>query len=102
MLGTFSIAYQPRALQSLLFSSAFASLRGTGNRTMGTRWRARRVRERAGSGPRGGRPGESKTDVVVPVIGIVPVAVRRTEPPRFVVPGTAAKHTISIRPCSQG
>jgi hypothetical protein len=36
---------------------------------------------------RAGGLGETKTDVVVPVVGGVPVAVRRAEVPRFVVPG---------------
>ena len=42
-----------------------------------------------------GRLGETKTNVVVPVVRVVPVAVRRTGVPRFVVPGTAADHTLA-------
>jgi hypothetical protein len=48
-----------------------------------------RVRERKNSG--GERAGNTET-VVVPVGGCVPVAVRRAEPVRIVVPGTAAKN----------
>ena len=44
--------------------------------------------ERENSG--GERAGNTETVVVVPVGGIVPVAVRRAEPVRIVVPGTAA------------
>jgi hypothetical protein len=36
--------------------------------------------------------GETKTDVVVPVVGGVSVAVRRANVPRFVVPGAAPQH----------
>ena len=42
-----------------------------------------------------GRLGETKTNVVVPVVRVVPVAVSRTGVPRFVVPGTAANHTLA-------
>ncbi len=40
-----------------------------------------------------GRDHHPKTDVVVPVVGRVPVAVRRAAVLRFVVPRAAAKHT---------
>ncbi|MGR3279061.1 hypothetical protein ACSYAD_28770 [Acaryochloris marina NIES-2412] len=36
------------------------------------------------------RQGQPKTDVVVAVTGIVPVAVRRATVPRIVVPGATA------------
>jgi hypothetical protein len=36
--------------------------------------------------------GKTKTDVVVPVAGGVPVAVRRANVPRFVVPRAAPQH----------
>jgi len=52
---------------------------------------ARPVRGPAGSG--GGRAGNTKTDVVVPVVGLVPVAICRAQVPWIVVPGTAAQHT---------
>ena len=67
---------------------------------MGTRRRSPRVSERAGSGPWVGRPGKTKTDVVVRFIRVVPVAVRRAEPPGFVVPGAAPKHAVSVGYCS--
>ena len=47
---------------------------------MGARGRSRRIRERAGSGLRGGCPGKTKTEVVVRFIRIVPVTVRRDVP----------------------
>jgi len=37
--------------------------------------------------------GETETDVVVAVVRVVSVTVRRAQPVRFVVPGTAAQHT---------
>ncbi len=46
------------------------------------------VRERRDSG--GERAGHAETEIVVAVRGIVPVAVRRAEVVRIVVPGTAA------------
>jgi len=52
--------------------------------------------ERPAPGPAKGRAGglgEAETEVVVPVVGGVPVAVRRAEVPRFVVPGATADHT---------
>jgi hypothetical protein len=39
----------------------------------------------------GGSTDNSKTNVVVPVVGIVPVAIRRTAVPRIVVPRTTAQ-----------
>ena len=39
------------------------------------------------------RAGHTETDIVVPVCGIVPVAVGRAEVLRIVVPGTAAENT---------
>jgi len=61
---------------------------------MDTRCLARPVRKQAGSWPahetcRAGGLGKTEADVVVPVVGIVPVPVRDTEVLRFVVPGTA-------------
>ena len=50
--------------------------------------RARRDRDRAGSGDK--RAPDPETQVVVPVIGGVPVAVGRAEVLWIVVPGTAA------------
>ena len=41
--------------------------------------------------------GKTETEVVVAVVRVVPVAVRRTQVPRFVVPGAAAQHTASVR-----
>ena len=41
------------------------------------------------------RTGDAEPVVVVPVPGRIPVAVRRTEVPRFVVPGAAAQHTLA-------
>lgn len=52
---------------------------------------ARRDRDRAGSG--GKRTANAETQVVVPVIGGVPVAVRGAEVVWIVVPGTAADDT---------
>ncbi len=37
--------------------------------------------------------GKTKPNMVVTVIRVVPVAVRRTQVVRFVVPGTAAQNT---------
>src|SRR5208282_3366600 len=52
---------------------------------------ARRDRDRAGSG--GKRTADREPDIVVPVIGGVPVAVGRAEVLWIVVPGTAALDT---------
>src|SRR5215831_11964860 len=41
--------------------------------------------------------GKTKTNVVVAVVGVVPVPVRRAQLLRFVVPGTAADHALSKR-----
>src|SRR5512144_3254726 len=49
----------------------------------------RSVRERSGSGGCG-RAGNPEALIVVPIIGLVPVAVGRAEVPRIVVPGAAA------------
>lgn len=35
---------------------------------------------------------KTEADIVVPVVGVIPVAVRGTQVLRFVVPGTAADH----------
>lgn len=51
--------------------------------------RARSDRDRPGSG--GKRAPNSETQIVVPVVGGVPVAVRGAEVPRVAVPGTAAQ-----------
>ena len=40
--------------------------------------------------------GKTKTNVVVALVRPVPVTVRRTDVPRFVVPGTAADHTLVV------
>ena len=40
------------------------------------------------------RAGNSKTVVVVPVFGGIPVAIRRTQVPRFVVPRTTTQHAL--------
>jgi hypothetical protein len=53
--------------------------------------RARCDRDRIGSG--GKRTPDTETDIVVPVVGDVPVAVCRGEVLWIVVPGTAAKDT---------
>src|SRR5262249_13193566 len=53
--------------------------------------RARRNRDRAGSG--GKRPANPEAEIVVPVVGGVPVAVRGAEVVWSVVPGTAADDT---------
>src|SRR5262249_38591393 len=52
--------------------------------------RARRDRDRAGSG--GKRAPNPEAQVVVPVVGGVPVADGRAEVLRIVVPGAAADH----------
>ncbi len=39
---------------------------------------------------------DAKTDIVVPVIGIVPVAIRAGEILLIVVPGAAAQRTVSV------
>ena len=57
---------------------------------MDTRGHTRSIPEPTGSGRWGGRPGEPKTQVVVRVIGRVPVAVGGTNVLRFVVPAAAA------------
>lgn len=53
--------------------------------------RTRRNRDRAGSG--GKRAADTETDIVVPVVSGVPVAVGGAEIVWCVVPGTAASHT---------
>ena len=53
--------------------------------------RARRDRDRTGSG--GKRAPDPEADIVVPVVGGVPVAVGRAEVLWIVVPGTAANDT---------
>ena len=67
---------------------------------MDTRCLARSVREQTRSGPatcRAGGLDKTETDVVVPVVGVVPVPVQGTQVLRFVVPGTAADHAPAIR-----
>ena len=61
---------------------------------MGTRRHARAILESHGSGHWVGRPGDAKTQVVVRFIGGVPVAVRRTQVLRLVVPATPANHAL--------
>ena len=51
---------------------------------------ARRDRDPAGSGAK--RAGNAETDVVVAVVGLVPVAVGGAEVLWIVVPGTAAQN----------
>jgi hypothetical protein len=51
---------------------------------------ARRDHDPAGSGEK--RAGDTKPDPVVPVVGLVPVAVGGAEILWIVVPGTAAKN----------
>ena len=41
--------------------------------------------------------GKTEANVVVAVVRVVPVTVRRTQVVLFVVPGTAAQHTASVR-----
>jgi hypothetical protein len=67
-----------------------------GNGLMDTRGHARHILECNGSGQIAGRLGKTKTNVVVPVVRVVPVARRGTEVLRFVVPGTAADHTPAV------
>ncbi len=43
----------------------------------------------------GGGLEKAKTVIVVAVVGRVPVAVRRPNPVRFVVPRAAAQHTLA-------
>ena len=45
---------------------------------------------------RAGGLGKTETDVVVPVVGIVPVPVGDTQVLRFVVPGTATEHAPAV------
>ncbi len=66
---------------------------------MDTRCLTRSVREQTGSGPatcRAGGMGKTKANVVVAVVGVVPVPVRRAQVLRFVVPGTAADHALAV------
>jgi hypothetical protein len=66
---------------------------------MDTRCLTRPIHEQVGPGPatcRAGGLNETEPKVVVPVIGGVPVPVRRTEVLRFVVPGTTADHAPAI------
>jgi hypothetical protein len=66
---------------------------------MDTRCLTRSVREQTGSGPatcRAGGLGKSIADIVVAVVGVVPVPVRRAQVLRFVVPGTAADHALAV------
>lgn len=44
---------------------------------------------------RAGGLGKTEADVVVPVVGVVPVPVRSTQVLRFVVPGTATDHALA-------
>lgn len=66
---------------------------------MDTRCLARPVRKQIDSGPATRRAGgldETETQVVVPVVGVVPVPVRRTQVLRFVVPGATTDHALAI------
>lgn len=68
---------------------------------MDTRCLARSVHEQAGSGPtrkphRAGGLDETEPNVVVPVVGVVPVPVRSTQVLRFVVPGPAPDHAPAV------
>ncbi len=66
---------------------------------MDTRCLARPVHEQVGSGPatcRAGGLNETEPQVVVPVVGVVPVPVRRTQVLRFIVPGTTADHALAV------
>jgi hypothetical protein len=56
-----------------------------------------RDRDRAGSGTE--RTADAEADIVVPVVGGVPVAVRGAEVLGIVVPGPAAQNT-TTRGCS--
>ena len=62
-----------------------------GNGLLITRGHARRIRERGDSGP-DGRAGQTKPEIVVAVVGGVPVAVGRTHVLWFIVPGAAPHH----------
>ncbi len=59
---------------------------------MDTRRHTRPVLEQGGSGQLAGVLGKTKTEVVVPVVCVVPVAVGRAEGFGFVVPRTPANH----------
>ena len=65
---------------------------------MGTRGHTRRVREPDGSGHNRGRPGETKPQVIVRFIRVVPVTVGRPDVLRFVVPAAAANHAPGAAP----
>ena len=39
--------------------------------------------------------GQTEADVVIAVVRVVPIAVRRTQVLQFVVPRTAAQHTLA-------
>ena len=45
---------------------------------------------------RAGGLGKTKANVVVAVVGVVPVPVRRAQVLRFVVPATAAHHALAV------
>ena len=88
----------PSAFPGVLFGAPFRARPGNG--LMDTRaprpacpWTDRL---RARPQGRAGGLGETETDVVVPVVGVVPVAVGRAEVLRFVVPGAAADHTLVV------
>jgi len=74
---------------------ALPSLRGRETDSWTPAHHARPIRERAGSGhglSRAGGLDETEAEVVVAVVWRVPVARRRTQGRRLVVPGTAADH----------
>ena len=72
--------------------SAFPSIAKPGRGLMDTRRHTRPVLEQGGSGQLAGVLGKTKTDIVVPVVCVVPVAVGRAEVVRFVVPRPPANH----------
>lgn len=80
-----------------IWLSPSAGGRETGSWTPAYHTRA--IREQRSSGPasrRAGGLGKTKADVVVPVVGVVPVPVRGAEVLWFVVPGTAPDHTLAV------
>lgn len=73
--------------------------RRPGNRLMDTRYHTRSIHKQTGSGSAARRAGglnKTEANVVVPVVGRVPVPVRHTKVVRFVVPGTAPDHTLAV------
>jgi hypothetical protein len=98
-VGAVGAAYQPRSPhpRPSLRRSRVAGGREAGSWTPANSTRP--IREQAGSGPatcRAGGLGQTEADVVVPVVGIVPVPVRGTQVLRFVVPGAAPDHALAV------